>query len=159
MPRGGVSGFSPEALRRAMQRAEVSAEELATLIGLTRQAVQKWLRGDSSPAPRSLPRIAEALGVDPAQLTPGATAAPRLSDLRVRAGLSQVETAERLGIGATTLRGLEAGTHRELSPELADAIADLYSVTAEEVAGAHAASLETRAKWASARITARRNRN
>lgn len=85
--RSGSVGFSPVALRRYLQRAGYTVEEVADQIGLSRQAVSAWLGGRTTPSPQSLSRVAQLLEVTAADLTPGISfASMTLRDLRTRAG-------------------------------------------------------------------------
>lgn len=132
MPRGGSVGFSPAALRRSMERARFTAEELADQLGLSRQSVSAWLTGRTTPSPPSLIRAAELLNVTPADLTPGVSRGLTLPDMRVRAGLTQSAAAERIAVAQTVLSQIERG-RREVHPDTADKLARLYGLSAGEV--------------------------
>lgn len=158
MPRGGVVGFSPDALRRAMDRADMTADELAGHVGVSRQAVDAWLRGRAVPSPKSLHKVADFLELEPGSLTPGRTRKPQLVDLRTRAGLTQAAAAEALGISATTLRGAEQGLRKNSDSDLVDALAQIYRTTPDEVLEAWQLAVAKRAEWLVARNAARRLR-
>jgi len=51
-----------ERIRQARQRAHLSQEKVAELIGVSRQAVTKWESGQSAPTTDNLFRLAEILG-------------------------------------------------------------------------------------------------
>ncbi|MBA4025047.1 MAG: transcriptional regulator [Gordonia sp.] len=158
MPRGGVAGFSPDALRRAIQKAGLTVDELGGLIDVSRQAIEAWLRSETVPSPKSLRKAAEALDVDPSSLTLNNSRSAQLADLRVRAGLSQAAAAVQAGISATTLRQAERGQRKTLDPDLAHALAHAYGVSVDEVMTAWEVAGKNRADWLRSRTAARRNR-
>ena len=51
----------PELLRQCRKQKHMSQAELASLLGVTQQAVGKWESGKSSPDPTTVARIAELL--------------------------------------------------------------------------------------------------
>lgn len=60
-------------LEAAMRRAGVSQSELARRLGIRSQAVNQWFKsGGTAPRGKRLIRVAEALGVDLAELLNGA---------------------------------------------------------------------------------------
>lgn len=58
-----------ENIRQFRQAAHLSQEKVAELVGVSRQAVTKWEKDQSEPSCDNLMRLAEVLGVTPAQLT------------------------------------------------------------------------------------------
>ena len=62
-----------------------------------------------------------------------------LARLRAKAKLSQTEASFNLGISITTLVRYESGTH-DLSIKLGEQMANLYSVTFDEIRAAVAAT-------------------
>lgn len=60
--------------------------------------------------------------------------ATRLREARVRAGLSQAEAAERLGLHRPAVSAIEAGTRRVLAEELAS-FSTLYEVSVNWLLG------------------------
>lgn len=54
-----------KALRR---RKFLTQKELAGLVGVSYQTVQTWEAGSAQPRLRHIPKLAEALGIDPEQL-------------------------------------------------------------------------------------------
>lgn len=136
MARGGSVGFSPVALRRHLQRTGYTVEEVADQIGLSRQAVSAWLAGRTTPSPQSLSRVAKLLEVTSADLTPGISLeSMTLQDLRTRAGLSQSAVARELGLRQSLLSDIERG-RRDVNTDIVTALAQLYSVPADDVADA-----------------------
>ena len=51
----------PELLRQCRKQKHMSQEELASLLGVTQQAVGKWESGKSSPDPTTVAKLAEIL--------------------------------------------------------------------------------------------------
>lgn len=157
MPRGGVSGFSPRALRRAMAQRDMQADELAANISVSRQAVSSWLTGATTPSPGSLRRMAEALEVSTETLTPFSAGSPRMADLRARLGHSQAVAAELLGISATTLSGIERG-RRAFDDSLAARLAEVYDAGQDEIEESWNRTVADYRAWLDARRKARRQR-
>ncbi|MQB01954.1 MAG: helix-turn-helix domain-containing protein [Actinobacteria bacterium] len=57
--------------RRIRDRREelgVGQADLAALIGVNQSTLSRWESGDRAPGHRQIPRIAKALGVDPAAI-------------------------------------------------------------------------------------------
>lgn len=132
MPRSGVRGFSPSALRQVRAAAHLSPDELARLIGATRQAVGTWERGDSKPSPVMLLALSNALGVPAADLAPVREADLRLGDLRAYAGLTQGAVAKHVATSTTAISDIERG-FRPVVDELVAPLAALYGVTQDRV--------------------------
>lgn len=132
MPRSGVRGFSPAALRKARADAELRPDELARLIGVTRQAVTAWESGRSRPSPVTLLALSEALRILPADLAPIRETDLRISDLRSQAGLTQAHVAEALGVSTTVVGDLERG-FRQVDTRQVDLLAELYHVAPDRV--------------------------
>lgn len=152
--RGGSVGFSPVALRRHLQRAGYTVEEVADQIGLSRQAVSAWLAGRTTPSPQSLSRVAQLLEVTTADLTPGIPLeSMTLQDLRTRAGMSQTAVAQELGVLQSYLSDVERG-RRELNTDIAAALARLYQVPLDEILDAWERAVTLRKE----RLAARRKR-
>lgn len=156
MPRGGSMGFSPVALRRNMQRTGYTAEEVADEIGLSRQSVSAWLVGRTTPSPKSLSRLAQLLGVTPADLTPGIPPdSASLQDMRTRAGLSQSAVAQKLGLLQSLLSDIERG-RREFDADTAGKLAALYELPEDEIADAWEVGVARRHDQLAARRRSRR---
>lgn len=155
VPRGGTAGFSPAALRRALERHDLAIEDLADEIGVSRQAVSSWLGGVTTPSPASLVSAAKAVGLTPADLTPGVSDHPYLADLRGRAGLTQTEVAKSLGMAKSVLSDIERG-RRAPDPSLLALMAPLYAVSEKTLRAAWDRGVEDRAHVRDARSRARR---
>lgn len=59
-------------IRYYRERRGLNQSELARRVGVTPQAVQHWEQKNSTPKSALLPKIAEALGVEPRDLAIGA---------------------------------------------------------------------------------------
>ena len=125
MPLSAVRGFSPSALAAAMTRKPAQINDVADAIGISRQSVTAWLKGKSSPTPDVLARTAQWLNIPIADLVPIPADRLRISDLRVRAGLSQKAAAAGLGMPASTVADIEKG-RRPVSADVVARFAELY---------------------------------
>ena len=132
VPRGGVSGFSPDVARRALDRHGMSAGDLAEAVGVTRQAVSAWLNGSKLPSVKSLAKVAEEVNLSPADLTPHVAGRPYLADLRARVGKTQAQVAADLSISPTVLSEIERGIHG-VKDDVAAELAEVYDVPYETV--------------------------
>ncbi|WP_372436079.1 helix-turn-helix domain-containing protein [Williamsia soli] len=158
VPRGGTAGFSPAALRNALDRHALTIEDFADEIGISRQAVSSWLAGVTTPSPGSLVRAARTLELTPADLTPGISANLYIADLRVRTGMTQTATAEQLGISQSALSEIERG-RRQPDPNLVASMVSLYSVDEEFIVEAWERTVADRERQRVARLSARRARS
>ena len=69
-------------LRRQLRSKKLSQAALAAHLGVSQQTVSKWLSGETQPRVKLLPALAEALGMDPTDLSAAlvARAEPRNLD-------------------------------------------------------------------------------
>jgi transcriptional regulator with XRE-family HTH domain len=128
----------PKALRGARERAELTQHELARLIGVAGgERVSRWERGASAPRPEVLRRIAAILDVAPRDLLTPVVGDPDLRRLRVLAGLSARDVAERTHISIATYARWESG-HIDRMPAMAalETLAEVLGVSPGEVASA-----------------------
>ncbi len=132
MSRSGVRGFSAAALRRARADAELRVDELARLIGVSRQTVTAWENGTSRPSPAVLRTLAGVLRMTTADLVPIREVDLRISDLRALAGLTQEQVAEHLGVSTTAVGDLERG-FRAVDDAHTELLAELYQVPVARV--------------------------
>lgn len=96
--------FDADRLRAAREGARLSQAELAARVGADPAIVSLWETREVAPTVRNLGRLAAALGLKVSDLyIPDSTAEGTLAGLRVTAGLSQLELAERLGVSQTTI--------------------------------------------------------
>lgn len=124
--------FRGDVLRAARDRAGLSAGELAALVGASDgAAVRAWERGRVSPAPRRIPVIARAVGVEPLRLVQGDDQIVTLTVLRRAAGLTLKEVADRVRMSFSRYQAIEhGGVLRE--PEKAR-ISDALGVSIAEI--------------------------
>lgn len=144
MPRSSVRGFSGARLRRARHDRGLTADDLADLAGVSPQVLSAWETGRYSPTPQLLRRVADALHVTIADLVVLAADKSLLSDLRTQAGLTQSESAARVGVSPSTLARIEKG-RKGHDPAVVQVFADLYSVTVERVERSWDLTVATRA--------------
>lgn len=143
MPRSGVRGFRADRLRELRVKAGLTPDELSVRLGSSRQSVSHWETGRSTPAPPVLKQIAQELDVSISVLVPIPDNRLRMGDLRVRAGLTQIQAAERLGISPTSLAEIEKGM-KPVNDQRVSAIAELYNVETAQVVEVWVRGRETR---------------
>ncbi|OZC83417.1 hypothetical protein CH282_15775 [Rhodococcus sp. 06-418-1B] len=132
MPQSGVRGFSPSALDAAMSRKRASNDDLADAIGVSRQSVAAWRSGRAIPTAVLLRKAASWLTVAVADLVPIDDERLRISDLRIRVGLTQRMAATDLGLNPTAVAEIEKG-RRSFSDEVATSMASLYRTDVDAV--------------------------
>lgn len=143
MPRSGVRGFRADRLRELRVKAGLTPDDLSVRLGSSRQSVSHWETGRSTPAPPVLKQIANELDVSISVLVPIPDNRLRMGDLRVRAGLTQIQAAERLGISPTSLAEIEKGM-KPVNDQRVSAIAELYNVETAQVVEVWERGRETR---------------
>lgn len=132
---GGTRGFDPQRLRASRQQRGLRQVDLAAAVGVRRTYLIQWERVQgraTAPSARMLRRLAEALDVQPWELTTVEPSRALLSDLRTWAGLSQPELARELSVPETSLSAVERG-QRPLGHDLAEALAAHLDVSTEEI--------------------------
>ncbi|MGQ5696352.1 helix-turn-helix domain-containing protein [Rhodococcus erythropolis] len=143
VPRSGVRGFRADRLRELRVKAGLTPDDLSVRLGSSRQSVSHWETGRSTPAPPVLRQIAQELDVSISVLVPIPDNRLRMGDLRVRAGLTQIQAAERLGISPTSLAEIEKGM-KPVNDQRVSAIAELYNVETAQVVEVWERGRETR---------------
>lgn len=143
VPRSGVRGFRADRLRELRVKAGLTPDDLSVRLGSSRQSVSHWETGRSTPAPPVLKQIAQELDVSISVLVPIPDNRLRMGDLRVRAGLTQIQAAERLGISPTSLAEIEKGM-KPVNDQRVSAIAELYNVGTAQVVEVWERGRETR---------------
>ena len=131
------SGVDPVALRDARIRMDLTQHELAHLIDVAGgERISRWELGSSTPRPEMLHRLAQALGVDVADLL--RTGGPvDLRRLRISAGLSARSLAARAHLSAPTYIRWESGhTKRVPVRQALKPLAQALNVTVEDVESA-----------------------
>jgi transcriptional regulator with XRE-family HTH domain len=94
-------------------------------------------QGGAAPAAEKLRPLAQALGTSPsAFIDPQAQG---MAVLRARAGLSQQQVIEqmRTGLSLQAYRGVESGRITRLRPMDAQALAEVFGATEQDVQAAH----------------------
>ena len=94
-------------IRKRRLGLKMLQREVAEQIGVCEPSVFNWERNASSPEIRYMPDIIKFLGYDP--LPQANTVAEQLVRQRTSLGLSQKESAERLGVDPGTLARWERG--------------------------------------------------
>ena len=99
MPFPPPGRFDSAALRRTREAAGLSRPQLAARIGVNVALIKSWEVKGVCPCVGNITRVAQGLGLKVSDLyTPDATSAGSLLDLRVAAGLTQQELAQRLKV-------------------------------------------------------------
>jgi transcriptional regulator with XRE-family HTH domain len=141
-----VSNFDPQRLLEARRAKGLSHDALGALIGATRPNLIAYEKGRRVPSPPRLAALAEALGVDPLELTTTASAAEAtFSDLRMRAGVSNSRLAHDAGMSLSYLSMITTGV-RPLRPAIAERLAAILGVTVDEVGAAVDRDIAARAE-------------
>lgn len=126
-----MGSFDPEALKRLRQARGLTHDMLGGRAGVARPNLIAYELG-GRPGVDMLMALARALRVDPWDLTTVDPAAPTLTDLRVRAGLTKAELAARLGMSRSAWHLVETGK-RKLRPPVATAVATVLRLSARRV--------------------------
>lgn len=139
--RQGAAEFDPGRLRAARTAAKLTQTALAAAADVHPNEVGYWEAGTRVPQVETVAALARALGITPADLLePSAGGRPTLRQLRVAAGLSQEQAAERAGLQKHRYAALERGEAARLTEAEVDALARALDVGADRARAAHAAS-------------------
>jgi transcriptional regulator with XRE-family HTH domain len=132
----------PRALRLARERSGLTQHELARLVGVAGgERVSRWERGASAPRAEVLHRIATVLNVRSADLLTPVQGPADLRRLRVMAGRSARQVAERTHISVPTYARWESGHIDRMPATVAlEALAEALGVSVDEVTVALAAT-------------------
>lgn len=127
-------GFSGSRLAAARLAAGLTQERLAQLVQSEQTRVSEWERGVMTPRPNMMPKLAAAIGMDALKFLAVDPNSPALEDMRLAAGLTMQDVADRLGISLLRYRGMESGsTRRDPSIEVVDQLARIFAVPAVSV--------------------------
>lgn len=143
--------LSPTALRSAMARRNVSADDIAVHLSTSTSAVHGWLTSRRGPEPPVLVSLARALGLRPADLTLVSEDDERLHDLRVHAGLLQVDAAASAGLRQPQLSKMERGVAVPRQ-DLCDALARTYDLDSDRVLAAWERTRRDRQRHAQSKL-------
>lgn len=134
-PAAAAARWRPGALRQARKVAGLSQAELAAAVGVTREAVGRWEAG-TAPRLERIRQVAAALGVDDvADLVERPEEEwSTLTALRIHAGLSQRQLAERTGLPRSSIQAVERGAFQP-SEAMVAAYADACQVSLATVQG------------------------
>lgn len=130
-----VENFAPGRLRELRQHAGLSVTQLAERAQIPRPNISNYESGARSVGFDAVVAIADALGVDPIELTDADPAALTLADLRLNARRSRVELATAAGVSYDTWYAIETG-RRRLTDDVAARVGDVLGVTVDELRAA-----------------------
>jgi transcriptional regulator with XRE-family HTH domain len=139
--------FRPDRVRELRERAGLSRDELALLARISPETVRAAETGKRTPSARVIRALADALATTVDKLCPPAGPVA-LKDLRRRAGLTQRQLAETVGVSAQMVSRVEAGVYGVKDP---DRWAAGYKVTRKQWVRAWEAGRAARRK----RLTAK----
>ena len=147
--RQGAAGFDPGRLRAARLAANLTQTALAAVADVHPNEVGYWEAGTRVPKVETVAALARALGISPADLLePSTGGRPTLRQLRVAAGFSQEQAADRAGLQKHRYAALERGEAARLTDAEVTSLARALDVGSDQVRAAHAAgragSLRTR---------------
>ena len=130
-----MPSFDPAALVRVRRARGLTQDALGALVALSRPALIAYEKGQRTPGPTILHRLATALDVDVLRLTSATLRTATMTDLRARAGLSKTALAAILGLPRHTYNRIERGL-RQPEPELVPQLATALGVSERTVTGA-----------------------
>lgn len=127
--------FRGDALANARRAAQLTQQELAAAAGVANELrVGLWERGEERPHARFIPVLARRLEINPLALLDGEPERPDLTHLRVAAGLSVREMAERAGLTTMSYHRLErrGASRRGVPDSTVEAIAEVLGIPPEQ---------------------------
>lgn len=137
-----LRGFDRHKFVLARKSADLTVQKLGQKAGVDRAAIHRWESGECLPMVDSLSLVARALGTSIEHFLTVPDAERTLADLRVVAGLTQVQLAQRTGLTRKVLGGLERGGS-VMDEGRAAALADVFKIPAQAVRDAHVRSTLT----------------
>lgn len=140
----GVRNFDPSAMAKHRRRKGLSLDQLGERVGRARPNLITWEKGRSSPSPRKLIALANALSVEPWQLTTVDPRSPELADLRAWAGLTQQELSDRAGVVRATYALVER-SELPLRSDMAEKLARVLGKRVREIELAYGRTARRRA--------------
>ena len=130
-----VARFRGDRLAAAREAAGQTQADLALAVGVSAaQRIANWERGDEQPRPQFIPPLARSVEIAAVELLDVDPAKPGLLGLRLAAGLTVAEVAERTGLPRMTYNRLERGMSvKALTGDRVDALAKTLGVSAESL--------------------------
>jgi transcriptional regulator with XRE-family HTH domain len=126
--------FSGARLAAGRLAAGLTQERLAQIVQTEQTRVSEWERGVMTPRPCVMPKLAAAIGLDALEFLAADAGSPTLEDMRLAAGLTMQEVADKLGISLRRYRGVEIGsTRRDPADSLVEQLARIFAVPAVTV--------------------------
>lgn len=116
----------------------LTQQQLADLAGLKRQVIAKYESAASRPRPENLHKLAQALGVNPLDITlHQPTSRPLrmnwLAKIRRERGLTRIELAKSCGVNQATLWYIEAEKGDYIRTATLQKLADALGMTLSEI--------------------------
>jgi transcriptional regulator with XRE-family HTH domain len=127
--------FRGDVLANARRAAQLTQQELAAAAGVANELrVGLWERGEERPHARFIPVLARRLEISPLALLDGDPERPDLAHLRVAAGLSLREMADRAGLTTMSYHRLErrGASRRGVPDSTVKAIADVLGIPPDQ---------------------------
>lgn len=125
--REAVTSFDPDRLAAIRVDRKFSVSALARMVDFHRQNLSALEAGRRNAAFDTVLELADALAVDPLELTNLDPAELPISGLRLKRRLSRVELAERCDMSYDLLWAIETG-RRPLTDDRAQSVADVLRV-------------------------------
>ncbi|WP_346425957.1 helix-turn-helix transcriptional regulator [Williamsia sp. 1135] len=122
MSRRVLRGFAPEHFKSLRIDAGLSRGELGRIADVSEGAIRAWEVGEAVPQVDTLDRVMTALGRPISEVVQVRADDRYLADLRVLAGLTQPQLAQRAGCSTAQLAAVERA-HRPLKEPLLTNIA------------------------------------
>lgn len=110
----------------------MSRGDIARLAEMSPDTINSWIRRGVDPDIERLSRIAKVLAVDMSEFVHVPDEECLASDLRIRAGLTQVQLAAAAGLSTTVISGFERAETR-WNDRKAEAIAKVLGVSVEQL--------------------------
>jgi transcriptional regulator with XRE-family HTH domain len=137
-----VAEFDGQRLRAVREEAKLSRAALAVKTGVDAETLRLYEVGLQEPQPQRVRLLAKRLGVPPATLLvpPRADSPDTLRQLRINAGLRQLDVTEKTQIGRTKYAALERGEVASMSEQDCAALGRAFKVGARVVRAAQSQS-------------------
>lgn len=131
-----VGNFAPGRLRALRQQAGLTLTDLAERAQIPRPNLSHYESGARTAGFDAVVAMADALDIEPLELTDADPDALTLADLRLQARRSRVELAAAASVSYDTWYAIETG-RRRLTDEVAARVAAVLDVTIDELRAAH----------------------